>query len=79
LAYPQCAIFGAAAAGLGAGICITIAFSRILASLLYGIRPADPNALALVSLMLLAVAGLATALPAIRAARVDPMAALRDE
>jgi len=66
-------------AGLAAGICLTIAFSRILANLLYGIQPADPHALVIVSLMLLAVAGLAIVLPAARAARVDPMVALRDE
>jgi putative ABC transport system permease protein len=66
-------------AGLAAGTGLTIAFNRILANLLYGIRPADPNALGMVSLLLLAVAGLAIVLPAARAARVDPMVALRDE
>jgi putative ABC transport system permease protein len=65
--------------GLGAGICLTIAFSRILANLLYGIQPADPGSFAIVSLLLLGVAGIAIMLPAIRAARVDPMVALRDE
>jgi ABC-type antimicrobial peptide transport system permease subunit len=66
-------------AGLAAGICLTLAFSRVLANLLYGIQPADPNALAIVSLTLLASAGVAILLPASRAARVDPMVALRDE
>ena len=66
-------------AGLSAGICFTIAFSRVLTNVLYGMQPADPNALALVSLMLLAVAALAILVPASRAARVDPMVALRDE
>jgi putative ABC transport system permease protein len=65
--------------GLGAGLCVTLAFSRLLSNLLYGIQPADPNMLALVSLALLAVAGLAILLPARRAAHVDPMVALRDE
>jgi predicted permease len=66
-------------AGLGIGLCLTLAFSRLLANLLYGIQAADPNALALVSLTLLTVAGLAILLPARHAARVDPMVALRDE
>jgi ABC-type antimicrobial peptide transport system permease subunit len=51
----------------------------VLANLLYGIQPADPAALAVVSVALLAVAGLGILLPALRAARVDPMIALRDE
>ena len=51
----------------------------MLGNLLYGIRPADPGAMAMVSMGLLAVAGAAMAMPAVRAARVDPMVALRDE
>jgi putative ABC transport system permease protein len=66
-------------AGLAAGIGFTLAFSRVLSNLLFGIQPADPAALAIVSVTLLAVAGLGILLPAIRAARVDPMVALRDE
>ena len=66
-------------AGLGAGVGMTLASSRVLASLLYGIQPADPNALANVSLLLLLVAGLAILFPASRAASVDPITALRDD
>ena len=66
-------------AGLAAGLAGTMAFHRLLAGLLYGVRPADPVALAAVSVTLLAVAATATILPARRAARVDPMLALRDE
>ncbi len=66
-------------AGLMLGIGSTLAFSRVLANLLYGIQPADPNTLALVSLLLSAVAALAILLPARRAAGVDPMTALREE
>jgi hypothetical protein len=65
--------------GLAGGILITVASSRALASLLYGIQPADPRALGAVALVLLAAAGFAILSPAIRAARVDPMVALRDE
>jgi putative ABC transport system permease protein len=66
-------------AGLAAGLGLTLAFSRVLSNLLYGIQPADPDALATVAAILLAVASLAILLPATRAARVDPMVALRDE
>jgi putative ABC transport system permease protein len=66
-------------AGLAAGLAGTVAFHRLLAGLLYGVRPADPVALAAVSATLVAVAATATILPARRAARVDPMLALRDE
>jgi predicted permease len=66
-------------AGLICGLACAIAFRRVVASLLYGVQPADPHVLALVSLTLLAVSAFAMALPARRAARVDPMVALRDE
>jgi putative ABC transport system permease protein len=66
-------------AGLGTGVVLTLAFSRVLANLLYGIQPGDPNILAIGSVALLVIAGLAMLSPARRAARVDPMIALRDE
>ena len=65
--------------GLTAGVCLTLAFNRLLANLLYGIQPADPNVLAIGSIALLSVAGIAILSPAMRAARVDPMIALRNE
>ncbi|HEY3741130.1 MAG TPA: FtsX-like permease family protein [Bryobacteraceae bacterium] len=67
------------AAGLATGIVLTLVLSRILSNLLYGVQPADPVTLVFVSLILLAVASLAILSPAIHAARVDPMRALRDE
>jgi putative ABC transport system permease protein len=66
-------------AGLAVGLGLTLASSRLLTNLLYGIQPAEPKALAIVALTLLAVATAAILLPACRAARVDPMIALRDE
>ncbi len=66
-------------AGLLIGIGCTLAFSRILATLLYGIQPSDPETMVLVSLLLLLVAAFAMVLPARRAAQVDPMVALREE
>lgn len=65
--------------GLAAGVCLALVFGRVLAKLLYGMQAADPKVLGIVSLTLLVVASLAILLPAGRAARVDPMIALRDE
>jgi predicted permease len=65
--------------GLVAGICCSLFFGRVLSNLLYGIQPADVRALVLVSVLLVAVAVVAMALPARRAVRVDPMVALRDQ
>ena len=67
------------AIGLGLGIAAALAASRLISSLLYGIRPDDPATVASVSIGLVAAALLACYLPARRAMRVDPMAALRYE
>lgn len=64
-------------AGLGVGFAIALAFSRVLAGLLYGVGLFDPVAYGVAGGMLLAVAALACLLPARRAARVAPMEALR--
>jgi predicted permease len=66
-------------AGLAVGLASALALSRLLASMLYGIQPADPRLLTAVSIALLVVAALAIAMPARRALRADPMVALRDE
>ena len=67
------------ALGLGAGIFAAMAASRILASTLHGVGPRDPATFAAVVLVLAGAAALASWLPARRAARVDPMTALRNE
>jgi len=72
---------GAAMALLGVGIGLLVAFAlaRLVASLLFQVSPADPPTFSLVAALLVAVALLACWLPARRATRVDPLAALRCE
>jgi putative ABC transport system permease protein len=66
-------------AGLCVGIAGAVFVSRWLSSLLFGVTPSDPFSFVAVSLVLLAVAGAASYLPARRAAAIDPMAAMRSE
>ena len=65
--------------GVGIGLAGALALARLISSLLYGIAPYDPVTLVSVTVGLLAVAGLASWLPAMRAARIDPIEALRAE
>ena len=67
------------AAGVCAGTAGGLALTRILSSLLYDVRPTDWPTYSLVALLLAGVAFLASYIPAWRAARVDPMVALRYE
>ena len=67
------------AAGLVAGTALAIAGARTAASLLYGLKPGDPFVIAASAAMLAAVALIASLLPAVRAARLEPMSALREE
>jgi predicted permease len=63
--------------GLGLGLAGALALMRLLAGQLYGVEPTDPATLAAVAALLLLVSLGASWLPARRAARVDPMQALR--
>jgi predicted permease len=65
--------------GIGIGLPAALAVTRLLQGLLFGISPTDPVTFLVVPLMLLGVACFACWLPARRAARVDPMVALRSE
>jgi predicted permease len=71
--------FGVALVGLIAGVVAALSLRAVVAPLLYGVAGADPLTFAGVSVLLLGVALLATWLPARRAARLDPMAALRGD
>ena len=65
--------------GVGAGLAGALAVTRVLQSLLFEVQPFDPLIFLLVSLTLIGVALTACWLPARRAAKVDPMEALRYE
>ena len=67
------------ATGVALGIVLALAMGRLVSALLYGVAPRDPTVLALVSVVLLGVAGLAALVPAWRAARADPVTALRSD
>jgi predicted permease len=66
-------------AGVAIGLLASLAATQTASTLLFGVEPDDPPTIAAATLLLTAVAALAGYLPARRAARVDPMAALRDE
>ncbi|HEY6219900.1 MAG TPA: FtsX-like permease family protein, partial [Gemmatimonadaceae bacterium] len=68
-----------AIAGIALGVIGTIAVTRLLKALLYNVSPTDPTVLGLVALTLLVIAGLASFAPARRAARIDPVEALRTD
>ena len=68
-----------AGAGVVIGTFISLAVTRALKSLLFGLSPADPLTFAAVIFMLVAVTMLACFVPALRACRIDPMVALRYE
>jgi len=65
--------------GVAAGSAIALGLARLASSLLYGITPHDPISYAVAAAVLLVAAVMAGSIPALRAARVDPVTALRSE
>lgn len=65
--------------GVAIGLALALAGSRLLSSMLFGTSPTDVGTFAVVAELLVAIAAAASLVPALRASRVDPLIALRDE
>jgi ABC-type antimicrobial peptide transport system permease subunit len=65
--------------GVVIGLAAAFVLTRVMSSLLFGVSATDPITFLTISLVLVSVAVLASYVPALRAARVDPMFALRCE
>jgi ABC-type antimicrobial peptide transport system permease subunit len=65
--------------GVGIGTVVALTLGKVMSSLIYQVRPSDPITFVAVAALLGAVALFASVIPAYRAARIDPMKALRYE
>jgi len=65
--------------GLAAGLAAALVLTRLMEALLFEVRPNDPATLAGVAALITVVAAVASLVPAVRATRVDPIVALREE
>ena len=68
-----------ALAGAAAGLLGALVLTRLMSTLLYGVRSTDPATFLAVTLVLAGVAAVASYIPARRAARIDPLVALRHD
>jgi predicted permease len=68
-----------AGVGIAAGVLAALFLTRLMEGLLFGVAPRDPATFVAVTLLLLAIAVVASLIPALRAARVDPLEALRSD
>ena len=71
--------FRLALAGIGVGTAASLAATQLMSKLLFGVHPRDPLTFVVIPLLLMAVALTASYIPALRATRLDPVAALRSE
>ena len=67
------------AAGIGVGVLVALLLVGAMRSMLVGVEPTDPATFAAIALTFLAIAVIACGVPALRAARLNPLTALRDE
>ena len=65
--------------GIVAGVAGAFSLTRVMTRLVYGVSPSDPSTFAAVAVLFVAVAMVASTLPAYRASKVDPLTTLRDE
>jgi putative ABC transport system permease protein len=65
--------------GIAMGLSAALATTRLISTLLFGLTPNDPLTIAVAALLLIVMAALAGYLPARKASKIDPMAALRQE
>ena len=72
-------VFNTASVGLAIGLGLSLLCSRLLSRVLYGVQPNDVTTIASVVVLIFAVVLAASYVPARRAARLDPMKALRSE
>jgi ABC-type antimicrobial peptide transport system permease subunit len=68
-----------AALGIGIGLAAALGLTRVMQSMLVGVSATDPLTFVVITALFIAVAALACWIPARRAARLDPLAALREE
>ncbi len=73
------ASLGLVALGLGIGAAVALVLSRLMENLLFGVTPTDPLTFVGVAVLLAVAGGIAAAVPAMRAARVDPVRVLSGE